>query len=125
MFVQNAARIALALTAARLVAGADTLPHGFWATPAALTLTRTTMDETWHTIRPALAGTLAGALVTAGALSLAGPHTAVYAVVLPVWMLFAFTVGPVKGVGWAQACSPCSWPWSSPSCPCRPGGWPG
>ncbi|MEU9476016.1 FUSC family protein [Streptomyces sp. NPDC048191] len=102
VFFQNAARIALALTAARLVAGVDTLPHGFWATLATLTLTRTTMDETWHTIRLALAGTLAGALVTAGALSLAGPHTAVYAVVLPVWMLFAFTVGPVKGVGWAQ-----------------------
>ncbi|MCZ0984852.1 FUSC family protein [Streptomyces diastatochromogenes] len=25
-----------------------------------------------------------------------------YAAVLPVWMLVAFTVGPVKGVGWAQ-----------------------
>ncbi|MQY36537.1 hypothetical protein SRB17_45390 [Streptomyces sp. RB17] len=99
---QNAARIALALTAARLVAGVDTLPHGFWATLATLTLTRTTMDETWDTIRRALAGTLAGALVTAAALSLAGTDTAVYAVVLPVWMLFAFTVGPVKGVGWAQ-----------------------
>ncbi|MFF3916826.1 FUSC family protein [Streptomyces sp. NPDC001852] len=102
VFFQNAVRIALALTAARLVAGVDTLPHGFWATLATLTLTRTTMDETWHTIRLALVGTLAGALVTAGALSLAGTHTAVYAVVLPVWMLFAFTVGPVKGVGWAQ-----------------------
>ncbi|MEU4928744.1 FUSC family protein [Streptomyces yokosukanensis] len=102
VFFQNAARIALALTAARLVAGVDTLPHGFWAMLATLTLTRTTMDETWHTIRLALAGTLAGAFVTAATLSLAGPHTAVYAVVLPVWMLFAFTVGPVKGVGWAQ-----------------------
>ncbi|MER6736929.1 FUSC family protein [Streptomyces puniciscabiei] len=102
VFFQNAVRIALALTAARLVAGVDTLPHGFWATLATLTLTRTTMDETWHTIRLALAGTLAGALVTAGTLSLAGTDTAVYAVALPVWMLFAFTVGPVKGVGWAQ-----------------------
>ncbi|GGN80970.1 hypothetical protein GCM10011579_067080 [Streptomyces albiflavescens] len=102
VFFQNAVRIALALTAARLVAGVDTLPHGFWAMLATLTLTRTTMDETWNTIRLALAGTLAGALVTAGVLSLAGTHTAVYAAVLPVWMLFAFTVGPVRGVGWAQ-----------------------
>ncbi|MCC5477754.1 FUSC family protein [Streptomyces barringtoniae] len=102
VFFQNAVRIALALTAARLVAGVGTLPHGFWAMLATLTLTRTTMDETWHTIRLALAGTLAGALVTAGVLSLAGSNTAVYAVVLPVWMLFGFTVGPVKGVGWAQ-----------------------
>ncbi|MGW5432910.1 FUSC family protein [Streptomyces sp. NPDC004059] len=99
---QNAVRIALALTAARLVAGVDTLPHGFWAMLATLTLTRTTMDETWHTIRLALTGTLAGALVTAGVLTLAGTDTTVYAVVLPAWMLFAFTVGPVKGVGWAQ-----------------------
>ncbi|MFD5792941.1 FUSC family protein [Streptomyces diastatochromogenes] len=102
VFFQNAVRIAMALTAARLVAGLDTLPHGFWAMLATLTLTRTTMDETWSTIRRALAGTLAGALVTAGTLALVGAHTAVYAAVLPVWMLVAFTVGPVKGVGWAQ-----------------------
>lgn len=102
VFFQNAVRIALALTAARLVAGVDTLPHGFWATLATLTLTRTTMDETWSTIRRALAGTLAGALLTAGVLALVGTDTEVYAAVLPVWMLFAFTVGPVRGVGWAQ-----------------------
>ncbi|MGN5377590.1 FUSC family protein [Streptomyces lasalocidi] len=71
MFFQNAVRIALALTAARLVAGVDTLPHGFWAMLATLSLTRTTMGETWSTIRAALVGTLAGALVTAGALTLA------------------------------------------------------
>ncbi|MFJ9833296.1 FUSC family protein [Streptomyces sp. NPDC101169] len=102
VFFQNAMRIALALTAARLVAGVDTLPHGFWAMLATLTLTRTTMDETWSTIRRALGGTLAGALLTAGLLTLVGTHDEVYAAVLPLWMLFAFTVGPVKGVGWAQ-----------------------
>ncbi|ROP47480.1 fusaric acid resistance family protein [Streptomyces sp. PanSC9] len=102
VFFQNAVRIALALTAARLVAGLDTLPHGFWATLATLTLTRTTMDETWSTIRRALTGTLAGAVLTAGILSAAGAENAVYAALLPLWMLFAFTVGPVKGVGWAQ-----------------------
>ncbi|MET8585997.1 FUSC family protein [Streptomyces collinus] len=102
VFFQNAVRIALALAAARFVAGVDTLPHGFWATLATLTLTRTTVDETWGTIRKALTGTLAGALVTAGVLDLVATDNAVYAAVLPVWMLFAFTVGPVKGVGWAQ-----------------------
>ncbi|MFE1910274.1 FUSC family protein [Streptomyces anandii] len=102
VFFQNAVRVALALTAARLVAGVGTLPHGFWAMLATLTLTRTTMDETWRTIRLAVAGTLAGALVTAGMLSAVGTHTEVYAAVLPLSMLFAFTVGPVKGVGWAQ-----------------------
>ncbi|MGW2825638.1 FUSC family protein [Streptomyces sp. NPDC001443] len=99
---QNSWRIAMALTAARFVAGVDTLPHGFWAMLATLTLTRTTLDETWHTIRRALAGTLAGALVAAALLTLAGTDTAVYAAVLPVWMLIGFTLGPVKGVGWAQ-----------------------
>lgn len=103
VFFQNAVRLSLALTAARLVAGVDTLPHGFWAMLATLTLTRTTMDETRSTIRRALTGTLLGALVTAGILTLVGSHTVVYAVVLPAVALIAFTVGPVKGVGWAQA----------------------
>ncbi|GGS81980.1 FUSC family protein [Streptomyces cinerochromogenes] len=102
VFFQNAVRMALALTAVRLVAGVDTLPHGFWAMLATLTLTRTTLGETWSTIRLALAGTLAGALLSAGVLILVGSDTAVYAVLLPVWMLCAFTVGPVRGVGWAQ-----------------------
>lgn len=102
VFFQNAVRMALALTAVRLVAGVDTLPHGFWAMLATLTLTRTTLGETWSTIRLALAGTLAGALVSAAILILVGPDTAVYAVLLPVWMMSAFTVGPVRGVGWAQ-----------------------
>ncbi|MFJ8165338.1 FUSC family protein [Streptomyces sp. NPDC096136] len=102
VFFQNAVRIGLALAAARLVAGLDTLPHGFWAMLATLSLTRTTVGDTWSTIRVALAGTFAGALFTAVVLTLVGPHTAVFAVLLPVWMLFAFTVGPVKGVGWAQ-----------------------
>ncbi|MFJ6935841.1 FUSC family protein [Streptomyces sp. NPDC101132] len=102
VFFQNAVRLSLALAAARLVAGLDTLPHGFWAMLATLSLTRTTVGETWSTIRVALAGTFAGALFTAGLLTLGGSHTVVYAVVLPLWMVFAFTVGPVKGVGWAQ-----------------------
>ncbi|MFJ7147152.1 FUSC family protein [Streptomyces sp. NPDC100445] len=102
VFFQNAVRIALALTAVRLVAGVDTLPHGFWAMLATLTITRTTVNQTWSTVRLALVGTLAGALLTAGILLAVGPDTAVYAAVLPLWMLFGFTVGPVKGVGWAQ-----------------------
>ncbi|MBL1110026.1 FUSC family protein [Streptomyces sp. 5-8] len=102
VFFQNAVRMALALAAARLVAGVDTLPHGFWATLATLTLTRTTLGATWSTIRVALAGTLAGALVSGGILIFVGSGTAVYAVLLPLLMLFSFTVGPVKGMGWAQ-----------------------
>ncbi|MFD7631561.1 FUSC family protein [Streptomyces sp. NPDC059851] len=103
VFFQNAVRISLALAAARAVAGLDTLPHGFWATLATLTLTRTTVRETGTTIRAALTGTLIGALVTGCLLALVDTHTTVYAAALLPVMLLTFTLGPVKGVGWAQA----------------------
>ncbi|MGW4705092.1 FUSC family protein, partial [Streptomyces sp. NPDC004285] len=103
VFFQNAVRISLALAAARLIAGIDTLPHGFWVLLATLTLTRTTVRETRTTERIALTGTLVGALVAAGLLALVGTDIEVYAVALPPLMLVTFTLGPVKGVGWAQA----------------------
>ncbi|MFF1359999.1 FUSC family protein [Streptomyces sp. NPDC058297] len=103
VFFQNAVRISLALAAARLIAGVDTLPHGFWVLLATLTLTRTTVRETRSTVRVALTGTLVGALIVAGLLTLVGTDIAVYAVVLPPLMLITFTLGPVKGMGWAQA----------------------
>ncbi|OEJ34974.1 FUSC family protein [Streptomyces subrutilus] len=103
VFFQNAVRISLALAAARVIAGVDSLPHGFWVLLATLTLTRTTVRETRSTVRVALTGTLIGALVVAGLLALVGTDIAVYAAALPPLMLVAFTLGPVKGVGWAQA----------------------
>ncbi|MFG2640727.1 FUSC family protein [Streptomyces sp. NPDC048370] len=103
VFFQNAVRISLALAAARAVAGLDTLPHGFWAMLATLTLTRTTLDATRAGIKQAVAGTLIGALCTAGVLALVGTDTTVYAAVLVPLLLITFTVGPVKGLGWAQA----------------------
>ncbi|MFB7375361.1 FUSC family protein [Streptomyces sp. NPDC056222] len=103
VFFQNAVRISLALAAARAIAGLDTLPHGFWALLATLTLTRTTLGATWGSIRQAVAGTLIGALCTAGLLALIGADTTVYAAMLLPLLLITFTVGPVKGVGWAQA----------------------
>ncbi|MFI8520793.1 FUSC family protein [Streptomyces sp. NPDC085481] len=103
VFFQNAVRLGLALAAARAIAGLDTLPHGFWVLLATLTLTRTTVRETRSTVRVALTGTLVGALVAAGLLGLVGADIAVYAAALPPLMLVTFAVGPVKGVGWAQA----------------------
>ncbi|MFF9851455.1 FUSC family protein [Streptomyces litmocidini] len=103
VFFQNAVRISLALAAARLIAGIDTLPHGFWVLLATLTLTRTTVRETRRAERIALTGTLVGALVAAASLALVGTDIEVYAVALPPLMLVTFTLGPVKGVGWAQA----------------------
>ncbi|MGW7440140.1 FUSC family protein [Streptomyces sp. NPDC054849] len=103
VYFQNAVRISLALAAARTIAGVESLPHGFWAMLAVLSLTRTTAAQTRATVRQALTGTLVGALTAAAVLTLVGGRTTVYAVALPFVMLIAFRVGPVRGVGWAQA----------------------
>ncbi|MFE2142733.1 FUSC family protein [Streptomyces sp. NPDC059456] len=103
VYFQNAVRIALALAVARTVAGLDSLPHGFWAMLAVLSLTRTTAVQTRGTVRTALIGTSLGAVAAGTVLALTGGETTVYAIVLPPLMLFTFTVGPVRGVGWAQA----------------------
>ncbi|MEV1055330.1 FUSC family protein [Streptomyces sp. NPDC049887] len=99
---QNAVRIALALAAARLVAGSLDLTHGFWVLLAVLTLSRTTFGQTWAAIRQAVAGNLVGA-VAAGALLIGlGQHTEAYAVLLAPGMLIAFALGPLLGIAWAQ-----------------------
>ncbi|MGI5448402.1 FUSC family protein [Streptomyces sp. CA-243310] len=100
---QNAVRLAVALAVARTVAGVDSLPHGFWAMLAVVSLTRTTAVATRGTVRTALIGTSLGALAAGTVLALAGEATTVYEVMLPPLMLVTFIVGPVKGVGWAQA----------------------
>lgn len=99
---QNAVRIALALAAARLVAGSLDLTHGFWVLLAVLTLSRTTVGQTWAAIRIAVAGNLVGA-VAAGALLIGlGQHTEAYAALLAPGMLLAFALGPLLGIAWAQ-----------------------
>ncbi|MER7462274.1 FUSC family protein [Streptomyces sp. NPDC097981] len=100
---QNAVRIALALAVARTVAGVGSLPHGFWAMLAVLSLTRTTAVQTRATVRSALIGTSLGALAAGTVLALAGGTGVVYMIALPLLMLAAFTIGPVRGAGWAQA----------------------
>jgi hypothetical protein len=99
---QNAVRIALALGAARLVAGSLDLTHGFWVLLAVLTLSRTTVGETWAAIRKAVAGNLVGA-VAAGALLIGlGQHAEAYAAILAPGMLIAFALGPLHGIAWGQ-----------------------
>ncbi|WP_432139328.1 MULTISPECIES: FUSC family protein [unclassified Streptomyces] len=102
VYFQNAVRVGLALAAARTVAGLDSLPHGFWAMLAALTLIRTTAEQTSAAVARALVGTLLGALAAAAMLVFAHGSTTAYVVVLPVIMLAAFWIGPTRGVGWAQ-----------------------
>ncbi|MFI5670385.1 FUSC family protein [Streptomyces sp. NPDC051704] len=103
VYFQNAVRIALALAVARTVAGIDSLPHGFWAMLAVVSLTRTTAVQTRGTVRSALVGTCVGALAAGTVLALAGGETTLYAIALVPLMLFTFTAGPVRGVGWSQA----------------------
>ncbi|MEU5208561.1 FUSC family protein [Streptomyces sp. NPDC020742] len=99
---QNACRFALGLAAARAVAGLLDLQHGFWVLLATLTLTRTTSLETRSAVRQALIGTLAGAVLAGGLLALVHDRPPVYAVLLPLVMLLAFTAGPLRGLAWAQ-----------------------
>ncbi|MFD8076784.1 FUSC family protein [Streptomyces sp. NPDC059718] len=100
---QNAVRIAVALAAARLIVGQLGLAHGFWALLTTLTVMRTSAADTRTALRPALRGTLAGAVVAALILHFAADAPAVYAVMLPPCMLLAFASGTVLGPGWGQA----------------------
>ncbi|MDQ1658997.1 MAG: hypothetical protein QOD41_4080 [Cryptosporangiaceae bacterium] len=102
VYFQGALRLAVALAAARLLAGGLDLSHGFWVLLATLTLLRTSAAETRSALRPALIGTLAGA-VLAGGLLVVGADPHVYAVALPPVMLIGFAAGPLLGLGWAQA----------------------
>jgi uncharacterized membrane protein YccC len=102
VFFQGALRLALALGAARFLAGVLDLSHGFWVLLTILTVLRTTAAETRSTLRPAIVGTTVGAVVAAGILVVGFPPL-VYAVVLPVVMLIGFSAGPLLGAGAAQA----------------------
>jgi len=102
VYFQGALRLALALAVARLLAGVFDLSHGFWVLLTVLTLLRTSAADTRSTLRPALVGTTAGALVAAVVLVVGLPPTA-YAIALPVIMLVGFAAGPLLGPGWAQA----------------------
>ncbi|MFD0438606.1 FUSC family protein [Streptomyces chartreusis] len=98
----NALRIAVALAAARLVAGSLDLTHGFWVLLAVLTLSRTTVGEAWTAIRQAVTGNLVGAVVAGALLTGLARHTEAYAAILAPAMLIAFALGPLLGIAWAQ-----------------------
>jgi len=101
VYFQGALRLALALATARLLAGLLDLSHGFWVLLATLTLLRTTAAETRSALRPALVGTVIGA-VLAGGLLVVGAQPQVYAIALPFAMVLGFAAGPLLGPGWAQ-----------------------
>ncbi|MEU1374154.1 FUSC family protein [Streptomyces triculaminicus] len=101
--LQNAVRLALALAAARLIAGGLGLEHGFWVLLATLSLMRTSAADTRTALRPAFAGTAAGAGAAALLLLAVGDVPPFYAAVLPLVLLVAFTAGPLLGPAWIQA----------------------
>jgi uncharacterized membrane protein YccC len=102
VYFQSAVRVALALAAARLIAGGLDLSHGFWVLLATLTVLRSRAADTRTALRPALLGTLLGALVMTAVLVSVGAHTSIYVIALPAVMLAAFVAGPLLGPAWAQ-----------------------
>ena len=100
---QGAVRVALALAAARLVAGVLDLQHGFWVLLATLTLMRSRAADTRTALTPVVTGTVVGALAAAALLVVVGADIEVYAIALPPTMLLAFAVGVLLGPAWAQA----------------------
>jgi uncharacterized membrane protein YccC len=103
VFFQNAVRLAVGLAAARLVAGVLDLSHGFWVLLATLTLMRTSVTATRAAVLPAFLGTVAGGLIAALVLALAGTDAAVYEVAFPFVMFFALAAGPIAGLVAGQA----------------------
>ncbi|MFC4949677.1 FUSC family protein [Pseudonocardia sp. GCM10023141] len=103
VYLQNAMRLALGLAAARAVAGAFDLSHGFWVLLATLSLMRTSAVASRSALVPAFAGTVVGAAVAGGVLTLLGTDVPVYAALAPLLMVVAFAAGPLFGVAAGQA----------------------
>jgi uncharacterized membrane protein YccC len=102
VLLQNALRTGAVLAAARLLAGALDLSHGFWVLLATLSLMRTSAADTRATLRPAFIGTLTGALLGGLVITAIGPSRDFYAGATPFVFVLAFAVGPLLGIAWAQ-----------------------
>lgn len=82
--MHDALRLAIALAAARGVAGAFELSHGFWVVFATLIVVRTNAVSTGSTALQALAGTLLGAAAGSGIVLASDGDTTFLAVILPL-----------------------------------------
>ncbi|MEU8016838.1 FUSC family protein [Micromonospora parva] len=100
--LHSSLRLAVALTIARVAAGVLQLTHGFWVLLATLTVLRTSAADTRTALRPAVLGTIIGAVVSGGVM-LVVDEPVVYAVVLPITLLLALGVGRLLGPVWQQA----------------------
>ncbi|MET8361138.1 FUSC family protein [Micromonospora sp. NPDC005171] len=100
--LHSSLRLAVALAIARVAAGVLQLTHGFWVLLATLTVLRTSASDTRTALRPAVLGTIVGAVVSGGVMFVVD-EPIVYAVVLPITLLLAFGVGRLLGPVWQQA----------------------
>lgn len=103
VLLQNAVRLAVALAAARMIAGALSLPHGFWVLLTVLGLMRTSAADTRTALVPAVVGTVVGAAFSTALLIAVGDRPLFYAAVTPVAFLVGFTVCPLLRPWWTQA----------------------
>ncbi|MCC2276355.1 FUSC family protein [Streptomyces sp. ET3-23] len=103
VLLQNSVRLAVALAVARLIAGALSLPHGFWVLLAVLGLMRTSAADTRTALVPAVVGTAVGAAFSTALLIAVGDRPLFYAAVTPVAFLIGFTVCPLLRPWWTQA----------------------
>ncbi|MCG5439045.1 FUSC family protein, partial [Micromonospora foliorum] len=100
--LHSSLRLAVALAIARVAAGVLQLTHGFWVLLATLTVLRTSAADTRTALRPAVLGTIVGAVVSGGVMLVVN-EPIVYAIVLPITLLLAFGVGRLLGPVWQQA----------------------
>jgi hypothetical protein len=91
--LRNAVRLALALAAARAVAGAFELSHGFWVVFATLSVTRGTARRTGATAVGAVEGTLLGAAVATPLIFALESDSELWVVLLPVLAFLAVIAG--------------------------------
>ena len=91
--LRNGLRLALALAAARAVAGAFDLSHGFWVVFATLSVTRGTARQTGATAWKAVQGTLLGAAIATPLIVALESESEVWVFMLPAITFLAVLAG--------------------------------
>jgi uncharacterized membrane protein YccC len=96
--LRNGLRLAAGLAAARAVAGAFDLQHGFWVVFATLTVTRASARGTWADAGRAVVGTAIGAVLATALLFAFEAEADVYVALLPLFAFLAVYGGAVAFV---------------------------
>jgi uncharacterized membrane protein YccC len=88
--LRDGLRLALTLAAARAVAGAFDLEHGFWVVFATLTVVRASARGTGANAARALLGTAIGAVLATALLLAFEAEADIYTVLVPLFAFLAF-----------------------------------